>query len=336
MLKRPHKHCRNQSGNHTRIVSAICILLMIGALLFLLYYHVIQPALSNQATDKYREIYHSSLLDTEAASEVSKEVNAPDVTEPPSESLIADGNTIAKLQKYNPDIMGWITVPGTNIDYPVVQALDSERQSYYLTHNIDGKEDKNGSLLIDYRTPLTDSSRNIVINGHNMKSTGLMFRELINYNELDFYRKNPVITFNTATSDSQWKIFALIKTNNNEKHGPLFTYYRDDFTSDNDFLEFVYQLELRSIYSYPVTVNEHDTLLILSTCTYEMDDMRLLIVARRLRPGEDAVVDTDRACEKECILYPDAWYDLYTATRPEISSFTDAYNTGSLSWYDGN
>lgn len=313
----------------SKLINLLCVLSITGALSFLLYYHVIQSAISEHAMDKYRDLYHTS---TERL--VTNDITEEPELESEAETLPGSG-TLASLQSSNPDIQGWITIPGTNIDYPVIQAADSDRQSYYLAHNPDGTADKNGSLIIDYRTPLSSTSRNIVINGHNMKSTGLMFRELINYNSLDFYQQHPVLTFHTASGNDQWKIFALIKTNNNENHGARFIYYRDDFASDFDFLEFIYQLELRSIYSYPVSVNENDTLLILSTCTYEMDDMRLLVVARRIRSGESTDVDTASSFEKKYVLYPDAWYDLYTATRPEVTSFKDAYRAGELTWYDG-
>lgn len=324
-----------------RYISILCILLIAGAVIFLLYYHVIQPYQSEQTTDKYREIYHATedtaTQDTGEATETqdtpSTIISDKVVTQ--ESKILTSHLTWDELATYNEDICGWITIPNTNIDYPVVQSSDEDSSNYYLTHNLDGSDDKNGCLFADYRTQVEKSPQNIVINGHNMKSTGLMFRDLVNYNDLAFYKDNPVFTFNTKLCDGQWKIFALIKTNNNKDHGIRFDYFQSDFETELDFLNFVYQLELRSIYSYPVTVNENDQILILSTCTYEMNDMRLLVVARKVREGESTQVDTSKAYQKTEVLYPDAWYNSHNTVRPEETSFEEELEIGNVPWYDG-
>ena len=327
----------------SNLVPNLCIIAIAGALLFLLYYHFIQPYFSDKTIDKYREMYYST---TEVAAETQTVAESDKQTD---ESIEGDTETAAEaatkevkvsknfsaLVEYNPDIRGWVTIPGTNIDYPVVQATE-EKTDYYLTHNVDGEVDKNGTVFIDYRTPITETSKAIFVNGHNMKSTGLMFHELVRYKNLDFYCENPVITFDTLYGDSEWKVFSLIKTNNDERQGERFNFYRSSFDSDEDFMEFVYQLKVRSIFECPVDINEDDTLLMLSTCTYEMNDMRFVVVARKLRDGESADIDTSRAYVREAVLYPDGWYLKYPkAVRPVITSFKDSYAAGEIDWYSG-
>lgn len=319
-----------KSGKGRKAVRIICIVAICGALLFLLYYHLIQPYFSERTTDRYRDLYHDTTED-ESASQEDTEQTQGETQDYDAEEY---SDRFKALINYNADIRGWINIPGTNIDYPVVQARE-DTTDYYLTHNVDGEVDKNGTLFIDYRTVLSKDSKSIVINGHNMKSTGLMFHELIDYKTFEFYQQNPVITFDTVYGDAQWKIISLIKTNNNESQGERFNFFKTDFTSDEDFMEYVYQLELRSLYNCPVTVNEDDQLLILSTCTWEMDDMRFLIVARKVRDGEDASVDTSQAEVKKAVLYPDAWYSKYGGERPEVSDFKTAYSNGQITWYDG-
>lgn len=333
---------KNHSGG-SRLVSAICILLIIGGLLFLVYYHVIQPYLSEQVADRYRDIYYTSTetaAETERMSETDIETPSTEMmeeteTEEPEPEPISSDMQWDTLKTYNEDICGWITIPDTNIDYPVVTAVDSDASDFYLKHDIDGKYNKNGSIFVDYRTPITEHSRCIVINGHNMKTNELMFHDLTKFDSMSFYRDHPVFTFNTPEEDAQWKIFALIKTNNRESQGERYPYYRDDFTSDEEFMQFIYELQVRSIYSYPVTINERDTVLILSTCTYELPDMRLLVIARKLRDGESAEVNTNLAYPKAEVVYPDAWYATYPAVRPEVSSFAEAHRAGEITWYDG-
>lgn len=320
-----------------KVISIVCILVIVGALLFLLYYHVIQPYLSERATDKYRDLYHGEEVSTEST--VEDKTQDADETQPVEEvstEAVKQDNAerFAALINYNSDIRGWITVPATNIDYPVVFATE-DKTDYYLTHNVDGEEDKNGALFIDYRTELTEDSKVVVINGHNMKSTGLMFHELKEYKTLSFYQENPVFTFDTIYGDGEYKIISLIKTNNNESHGERFNFFKTDFASDEEFMEFVYQLQVRSIFDCPVTVNEDDSLLLLTTCTWDMDDMRFIVVARKVREGEDTTVDTSLAYKKDAVLYPDAWYEKYGGTRPDVTSFMEAYNAGEITWYDG-
>ena len=83
-------------------------------------------------------------------------------------------------------------------------------------------------------------------------------------------------------------------------------------------------------------LNEQDKLLLLSTCTDEMSDMRLVIAARKVRDSEDTSVDTSLASTKKGVLYPDAWYNLYGGTRPNVTSFAESYSAGEISWYDGH
>ena len=338
------ENTKKHSGG-SKLVSVICILLIVGGLSFLLYYHVIEPYLSEQTADRYRDIYY-------AATEVSNETETPsdsetelplaeaegeqptELTEPEPEP-ISSSMQWDTLKTYNEDICGWITIPDTNIDYPVVTAADSDMADFYLKHDIDGKYNKNGSIFVDYRTPIRKYSRCIVINGHNMKSNELMFHDLTKYDSMSFYRGHPVFTFNTPEENARWKIFALIKTNNRESQGERYPYYRDNFTSDEEFMQFIYELQVRSIYSYPVTINERDTVLILSTCTYELPDMRLLVIARKVRKGESEDVNTNLAYQKDEVVYPDAWYATYPAVRPEVSSFAEAHRAGELTWYDG-
>ncbi len=327
-------------GSKNKAVSIICFTAIAGALLFLLYYHVIQPYLSERATDKYRDLYHNEEADTASSTEEEStdETKAAEAESSEACSTEADkqdnAERFAALINYNSDIRGWITVPSTNIDYPVVFASE-DKTDYYLTHNIDGEEDKNGALFIDYRTELTEDSKVVVINGHNMKSTGLMFHELKEYKTLSFYQNNPVFTFDTVFGDGEYKIISLIKTNNNESHGERFNFFKTDFDTDEEFMEYVYQLQLRSLFNCPVTVNEDDSLLLLATCTWDMDDMRFIVVARKVREGEDASVDTSQAFKKDAVLYPDAWYEKYGGTRPNVTSFTEAYAAGEITWYDG-
>ena len=85
----------------------------------------------------------------------------------------------------------------------------------------------------------------------------------------------------------------------------------------------------------PVTVNENDTLVTLSTCAYDFDGFRQVIIARKVRPGEDTAVKVGKAKYNPDPLYPDVWYSYYGGTKPMTTSFQDALNKKKITWYDG-
>ena len=84
-----------------------------------------------------------------------------------------------------------------------------------------------------------------------------------------------------------------------------------------------------------VTANENDTLVTLSTCTYDMSEFRFVVVARKVRDGESSKVDVSGAKENPDTLYPDAWYRTFGGTKPDVTTFQDSYNKKKITWYDG-
>ena len=238
-----------------------------------------------------------------------------------------------KLLEKNNEIKGWITISGTNINYPVLQST-KEYPDYYLTRNIEKKEDRFGSIYLDISSNIDQPSKCLLLHGHNMTSTGTMFHELMKYKDLDFLMKNPIIQFDTLYEEGRYKVFAVFKTNGSSAHEKLFDYQRGDFEDDSDFLNFVYQITLRSIFSLPVPIKEDDELLLLSTCSYELPNYRTVIAARKLRENETEDYDTDLVKKNDTPLYPDSWYHQYGGVVPEYKSFEEALQDGTLLWYD--
>lgn len=186
------------------------------------------------------------------------------------------------LYDQNPDIKGWITIAGTGIDYPVVQTADN---SLYLTNDFHRQKSDYGTLFLDYRDSIQPSSRNLIIYGHNMKD-GQMFHNILKYQQTDFYNSAPVIQFDTLYGAYKWKVFACFIANASEKDGYVFNYLRTDFPSDGQFTSFINEASARSLIKTAVDVQPTDTILTLSTCTYEYNDARFVVMARRLRDGE--------------------------------------------------
>lgn len=317
------------------------ILLFVGCAAFLIYYLILQPAYSRKVTDKYRRMYYAAANDSnnyeQTTDKKGKKKEKLDISLDKSQKGLKDSNGIllkfSKLLEYNSDIKGWLTIPGTNIDYPVMQAFSGS--DFYLTRDFEGHKDKNGSLYVDGHCNVKKPSKSILIHGHNMDSTGMMFHQLLKYKDINFYKEHPVITFDSIYKEAKWKIIAYVRLSGDMKVNQGFTYLKGNFKNKHEFIDFVYQLEMRSLYQCPVKVNENDHLLLLSTCSYEIGDYRTVVVARRIRKGESAKVDTSTAVMRSDVLYPSDWYNKYEGEEPTVISFEDEMSFEKPSWYDG-
>lgn len=253
-------------------------------------------------------------------------------------------DVISDLSSYyagNSDTVGWISVPNTLTNNVVLQYKDDAfevaygRDPYYLYKDFYGNYFFSGSLFLDYRSTIED--KNQLIHGHSM-ADGTMFAGLLYYDSLSFYQSGPVVTYNTLYEKNKWKIISIATINTNEELGSVFRYLRSTFASDYDFLNYVYQMRARSVINCPVTVNENDTLLTLSTCTgysYGVEGLRMVILARKVRPGEDSRVKVSDASYASNPLQPDIYYQYYGGTKPNVTSFQDALNKKQITWYDG-
>ena len=227
-----------------------------------------------------------------------------------------------QLLEQNPDTVGWINVPNTQVHNPVVKTSDNDK---YLTTNFEGEKSKYGTVFADMNNvfekgPVT--STNTILYAHHMKD-GQMFGELKKYRDLDFYKENPVISFTTIYSPTttRWKVFSvfIINTHRDDDNGNLFNYMRTEFSGESDFEEFIQNCYQRSIITTPVQdVTMSDKLLTLSTCVYDFDDARLVVVARQVRDGESESVDTSSAIINPDPVYPQVYRNRYGAGRTTV------------------
>ena len=116
-----------------------------------------------------------------------------------------------------------------------------------------------------------------------------MFAQLTNYNDVDFYKENPVIRFDTVYERGEWIVFSNFRATTSWATGTPFNYIRTEFKDDADFLKFVDEIKKRSLITTPVDVRGDDQILLLSTCSYEKNNWRMIIAARRVRKGENKI-----------------------------------------------
>ena len=308
-------------GRKIVVIAAFCVFL---AALGLLFYNMIFLSIKNtQLNGEIQRIAHRTVSEEE-------EDHAPDVEE---------GIDWDELQSINPEIVGWIYINDTKIDYPVLWHKGDDMYSqYYLNHNYRGDWDSYGTIFLDYRCLSGTDSKNVVMHGHHMND-GSMFGNLMNYagmsGNLDFYEEAPVVEFDTPKANGKYKIISIYKTNTLSSQGEFFNYLRADFQNEKDFMNYVYNVRIRSLINCPVTVNEDDELITLSTCSYEFTNFRTVVVARRVRIGEDVAVDTDKASVNYDAVWPEVYYNSRGGTRPKVTDFATAYEAKEIDWYDG-
>lgn len=216
---------------------------------------------------------------------------------------IADANAI------NSDVVGWIKIEGTNIDYPVLQDPNGKSNDvnkinkYYEARDLYKKSSKNGVIFADDWNTMgsrEELSRNTILYGHNwtnIEKNGaavrmnderdVMFAQLMMFSDLEFAKKTPTVSFVTETDDITWVIFAAFYTDVDTSKGGF--YYIDDAPDDVEFMTIVNGALTRSEHNYDVDVRLSDKILTLSTCTRRLgnhENQRFVVMARMLRDNE--------------------------------------------------
>ena len=177
------------------------------------------------------------------------------------------------LKQRNPDVVAWIKINNTQIDYPVVQGKDN---SYYLTHNMDKEYNKAGWIFLDYRNELNENDKNTVIYGHNMK-TDLMFGTLKNVltDEWNENIENRHITLITEQETQVYEVFSIYEIEEEEYSIKI------DFKNAEEYLTFLNTIKQRSIKNFNVELTTENRILTLSTCTNDSYH-RLVVHAKKL------------------------------------------------------
>ena len=184
-----------------------------------------------------------------------------------------------ELHDQNSDMVGWLQIENSKINYPVMQtSLDNA--NFYLYKDFDKKDSVRGSIYAAEICDVFEPSDNITLFGHNMKD-GSMFAYLGNYYEKSAWENNPLIFFDTLTESHVYKIFAVFKTSGTDNVG--FAYHQmADAKDEAEFNQFVATCKELAFYDTGITPVYGDKLLCLSTCEYTIDNGRFVVAAVRI------------------------------------------------------
>ena len=181
------------------------------------------------------------------------------------------------LRAINDEIVGWIRVPDTTINYPIMQTGNND---YYLSYTFERNTNIAGSIFMDYRNAAYFSDRNTIIYGHHIKN-GKMIADLRHYTDEDFYKKHPIIYLNTpGEGNVEYEIFSFYLTGNyRSTYGETYTY---QFADDQAYQEYLNMITSQSQYDTGVEVSVDDSIITLSTCTNRTDDERYIVHAKKI------------------------------------------------------
>lgn len=258
------------------IIIVLLLLVFVGSAIYLLRYW-----LASRKAEKTFDEVRSMIIDDEADLGDAEKIV---VSEDNTKFVEIDGLLVqmkySAIYRQNRDFMGWLTIPNTIIDYPVMYTpADPE---HYIERDFNGNASVAGTLFIDYRSDPKTPSDNIMIYGHNMK-IGTMFNDVLNYEDEDFYQKNKYITFNTIYGNGTYEVIAAFRTKVYDDDYTGFKYYTF-FKAYNEqaFNDYVKGCQELTPYPMDGTAEYGDKLLTLSTCAYHEKNGRYVVVAKKL------------------------------------------------------
>jgi sortase B len=182
------------------------------------------------------------------------------------------------IYEMNTDMVGWITIPDTKINYPVMQTPDNK--DYYLNRNFNKLWSDWGSIYALEACDINSPSDNVTLYGHHMKD-GSMFAELDKFKQEYFWKTHQTFTFDTLYEHHTYQIWAVFKTSADLDEG--FAYHQfTNADSEEEFDQYVATIKSMQFYETGITPQYGDKLLCLSTCEYTLNDGRFVVMAMRI------------------------------------------------------
>lgn len=250
----------------------------VAAVIVLVIVFVIVPITTPPKPVKRAEVPEPAPSSAEAAAPT--ETPEPESTEEqdaPKEIL----PELASLYEENEYLAGWIEIPDTVIDYPVMYT--PEDGEYYLYRTFYNEEDptKEGCLFIDEGCSVDPRSTNLLIHGHNMKN-GTMFHSLLDYADEEYYKQHPIIYYSSLWEEGEYEIVSVFRSKIYNVDDDVFKYYKF-FNAENEeeFNNFINNIKELALYDTGVNAQYGDELITLATCEYTQDNGRFVVVARK-------------------------------------------------------
>lgn len=275
----------------TNIVIIVLALVFLGSAVMLGSY-IWQAKQEKDRFDELAQLVQSATVPTVPPTQPTEPDEVTEPTEPePTESpwvQVAHPKTgelcdvlpeYAELFRLNGDLVGWLEIPGTVINYPVMQTPD--RRDYYLRRNFDGKYSTGGCLYAREECDVFKPSDNITIYGHRMQN-GSMFADLGKYKKESFLEEHSIVYFNTLKERHTYQVYAVFLTDVGYKKNGFYYHNFIDAVDQTVFDNFTAKCKELALYDTGVEAQLGDKFITLSTCDYFADNGRLVVVAKRI------------------------------------------------------
>ncbi|MEA5011567.1 MAG: class B sortase [Angelakisella sp.] len=213
-----------------------------------------------------------------------------------------------ELYKINPDVVGWLNIADGALTTPVVQ----RDNNYYLKHDFYGKSDDHGAVFLDERNGIDPNDDSLILYGHNMRSS--MFNVVAKYQTPEFCAQYPVIDFDTLEGTGQYVIASVFIANVEPQNGETFDYHLKgtQFQTFEDNEAYIVEIMKRSLVLTGVDFTARDEFITLSTCGYDFEGERIVVVARKLREDESKEQFAHLTVTKNPnAVMPEIWEKLY-------------------------
>lgn len=267
-----------RKGLKIALIAVLALLLLAagGVGLFLLGNHNADTDFQKMAAQVQEKTAETTVITTPAETAQTEETIA-ETTAPTQATQPTILPQYAQLYQQNPDMVGWIKIEGTAIDYPVMHTPAAPEK--YLHVNFEGAYSYPGVPFVD--AACTIDSDNLLIYGHNMPN-GTMFRSLMQYQQKNFWQNHPTIVFNTLYEEQEYEVLAAFYDRVYYKTEDVFKFYQFiDPQTEEEFDEGIAQFKEKALYDTGVTAEYGDRLITLVTCAYHTDHGRFVVVARR-------------------------------------------------------
>lgn len=247
------------------IIAAVCLLAAAAFFAYNIYNHYTQEQEQIEVFDKIAEVVEQAK---------KSEKNTPKILYSEKENILME---YSELFLKNTDMVGWIKIDGTTINFPVMHTPNEP--NYYLKHSFEKAYSDLGTPYLQEDCSLTKSD-NLIIYGHNING-GKMFAPLENYKDQSFYEQHKIIHFDTITQHGEYEIIAAFKTVAYNSSGFRF-YDFVDAENEETFAAYIDKCKELSWYDTGMSAEYGDKLITLSTCEYSAQNGRLVLVAKKI------------------------------------------------------
>ena len=256
-----------------RLYMIIAVLAAIGAVAAGCY-GISHYSAEKRAGEEYEKIREEAVKEPEATETKEPQEQQPEEQAQQTKEPIAIPIDFAELQKTNPDVYAWIQIPGTSVDYPIVQREDDN--TYYLTHDINNEENISGAIFTETYNHRDFEDPNTLIYGHDMKN-GSMFQSLHQYMDRSFFDANRTVIIYLPDQILHYKIFAAYLYDNRHI---LMSFDFSDKKVYKNYLEEIFSMrDMNSFVDTSMKVDNEDKMITMSTCYAGDSSHRYLVQA---------------------------------------------------------